>query len=210
MHILRSSVYEIVAAACKESHFNDEFTGCSKAEIVAYFRLLDHRQESVLDVESVLEHIEHFQHRVSKYSFLLDFIRYHVKSMALDNAINANKARQQQAHAQAEQQKQQWGQPAHEPNVRQNHAKPTHVKQAVQPQHAPSRQRNNTHTTYSAPIDDGSNIVSYSDSMHEERVSNNYDSDQPMYGDMSHAEDYGVEADAHHMDMGYMEDGDYF
>lgn len=220
MHILRSSVYEIVAAACKESHFSDEFTGCSKAEIVAYFRLLDHRQESVLSIEVVLEHIEHFQHRVSNYSFLLDFIRYHVKSIALDNAINANKAKQQtQVQPEPKERSQQYGRQPYQQEHRQpesrqiNTVQPpvAHARQVAQPEQTQSKQSHHAHAGHTASMGDDSNIVSYSESMHEERVSNDYDSEQPIYGDMSHAaEEYGVERDFHHMDMGYQDDEDYF
>ena len=46
--------------------------------------------------------------------------------------------------------------------------------------------------------------------MFEQPVVNVDQSDQPIYGDISHAEDYGLESDAHHVDMGYREDDDLY
>lgn len=224
MHILKSNVYEIVIAACNETHFNDEFTGCSKAEVVAYFRLLDHRNESVLPLDVVIEHIDHFQHRVSHFSFLLDFIRYHVKSMALDNAINANKVKQQQqAQREHEAQYQQQGyrqayqqehQQAHrQPETQQNYVERPPVvpaRQVSQPQQAQSQRSHYSNTAHSTSIDNETNSVPYDEAMFEVPVANVDHSEQPIYGNLSDGEDYGIESDVHHMDMGYREDDDLY
>ncbi len=215
MYILKSHFYELINAALKEVYVSELVTGCSQKEILFYFQLLEFRNKTVFDISEVLEHIEHFTHRFNEYSLFLDYIRYHLKLSGHHNARNTTE-NEHMANKNADQRT----------NVKIKN-KITKTKIDEEPINnvdgtSTLKQRTNTHSSSSSiasssvvAINSTNQFNSTTESVAERTMSSvtnnrDYDHEAPIYSEFRNSEHYGIESDAHHMDMGFMEDDDYY